>query len=451
MNIDNGYAETLRNLVPSSPALGAEYVARDAENAGVAWDVPDRLRVITAAGQRVRALIHGTAGVGKSTELQLWARSLSDSFEVIYVEIADVRGGIDAILVKIVSEMRLEMRVLKNTGRLDEVKKILAGLAGVVAGGSVERGARALVTGAWAAESKPPTMRELFARTMALPMGDRPLLLLIDGLDRLPLDDVATVLSAGSPLFDDIVPSIVCTAPHARVLTQSRETWDPRITDIWHLPAFSVIKPDGSPNSAAVEALAQGLGRRLSALPAPVPVELLQRVALMSGGIPRHAIQILRTAVLTGARQLSLLLTGVPLLLQRCGRSETADDFSDWDARRPTLASVGHPLLVLLDIASSKRLLRDAPQTVSWAGGIQLADPPTVRPVRSDDELQVAEAAWKRVLAENPDIVAQHRSQIAALDLGSRRLFFERTHVPALYAAQEALDEGLVYIVQVPS
>lgn len=183
-------------------------------------------------------------------------------------------------------------------------------------------------------------------------------------------------------------------------------------------------------------------------------------------------------------KQLSLLLTGVPLLLQRCGHSETADavverlttvginastainartllrvmdgrssshDFSDWDARRPTLASVEHPLLVLLDIASSKRLLRDAPQTVSWAGGIQLPDPPTVRPVRSDDELQVAEMAWERVLAENPDISVKHRGQIAALDLGSRRLFFERSNVPALYAAQEALDEGLVYIVQVPS
>lgn len=322
MNIDNGYAQTLRNLVPSSPASNTEYISRDAENAGVSWDIPDRLRVITAAGQRVRALIHGTAGVGKSTELQLWVRSLSDSFEIIYIEISDVRGGIDAILEQIIVAIRNEGQHLAKGGRWDEVAKIAAILASgmtMVVGG-----------GLGVAESKQQTVRELFARTMSLFDRDRPLLLLIDGLDRLSFDDTISIFQAGSPLFDPVVPSIVCTIPHAHVLTNPRERWDPRITDIWHLPAFSVIKQDGSPNATAVAALAQGLGHRLSPLPTPVQVELLQRVALMSGGIPRHAIQILRTAVLTGVRMKRVgpfeIIAGERELRQDLEQSLTDDD-----------------------------------------------------------------------------------------------------------------------------
>ena len=58
-------------------------------------------------------------------------------------------------------------------------------------------------------------------------------------------------------------------------------------------------------------------------------------------------------------------------------------DFTRRDPQRALLVDRANPVVVLLDIASSKALLRAAPQSASICGGVHLPHPSAVRPART--------------------------------------------------------------------
>lgn len=77
------FVEALRRLDPAKPAGDEEYVARPG------WDRFDEISLLLEAGVRFRMVLHGSVGVGKTTELQLWARRLVKSgISAVYAPLA---------------------------------------------------------------------------------------------------------------------------------------------------------------------------------------------------------------------------------------------------------------------------------------------------------------------------------------------------------------------------
>ncbi|MFH1466908.1 MAG: hypothetical protein ABIO70_21165 [Pseudomonadota bacterium] len=125
-------------------------------------------------------------------------------------------------------------------------------------------------------------------------------------------------------------------------------------------------------------------------------------------------------------------------------------DFSDWDRRRAELGTPDSPLVVLLDVVSARTLLRAAPQACSWAGGVRLPAERTVRGARSEEELTLGARALVRALQENPEFSEAHAGLSVGVDILSERLFVGRRDAGILDLARENLDEGIVYLAEIP-
>lgn len=181
----------------------------------------------------------------------------------------------------------------------------------------------------------------------------------------------------------------------------------------------------------------------------------------------------------------ALLLAGAPVTLQRVTPGQTAEqfaaawaalagtpvsvatdlfgpqrpsvvdlrggvDFSWLDARRSDLAAIPGQMLVLVDVQTGRALLRQAPQTASWAGGVHLPHPSAVRPARTDQEVQLGREMLARALREAGPAVHRKSGESVGLNLADARLFFREPHRRPLEAAEEELDEGIIYVGRVP-
>jgi hypothetical protein len=128
-------------------------------------------------------------------------------------------------------------------------------------------------------------------------------LILIDGLDLLP-DDQAALFGAAQHLPLDAMPSVVFVASHSWITLTPREQRDPRLEYIWELPCFAVQSPDGTPNESAVLTFATGLYKRLASVESAFwdLDRCCEVAAYTSGGVPRDAIRILHSAVLSAVK-----------------------------------------------------------------------------------------------------------------------------------------------------
>lgn len=228
------FVEALRRLDPAKPAGDEEYQPRPG------WDRFDEIVLQLDADVRFRMVLHGSVGVGKTTELLYWAR------------------------------------------RLEEKKVGVQYLQVELHGKSLEE-----------------FVRNATVRACRL--------LLLDGLDLQP-DRAEQNFGPGTSLVDPGLPALVAVAPHA-IGRWGPDRRDPKIQLVQLLP-FPVLDRDGRAAWDGVHALAQLLSRRLGSVPVLERVSVLKRVALMSGGVPRDAVRILRGAVLSAAKRLMPVTVG---------------------------------------------------------------------------------------------------------------------------------------------
>ncbi len=284
MSVSPSIIQALKKLNPALPPAEDEYLSRDWEGMPRSWDLPERIQVLLGAGYRVKALLHGAIGVGKSTELSRWAKALgSDAFVVTGTVTAPSKRitqlGLDLLGQ---TRRRLEREGSAQAQSLSEqilktdVSKEMNGLG--------------------------PNFRTCMEAIESY--AGRPILFLIDGTDLFDADEAALAFGPAGPFGMREIPSAVFVAPHAFLTLGSREERAASFEHVWNLPAFGVQNRDGSENHAAMGRLAEGLARRLDGVDAFVdPLDdTLRRVAWLSGGVPRDAIRILHAAVLSAAK-----------------------------------------------------------------------------------------------------------------------------------------------------
>lgn len=77
MPVSPAIVEALKRTDPSVPADEADYAIRPAPEGGP-WDKLDELDTLLGAESRFRILLHGSTGVGKTTEMLRWTKLLGD-------------------------------------------------------------------------------------------------------------------------------------------------------------------------------------------------------------------------------------------------------------------------------------------------------------------------------------------------------------------------------------
>lgn len=255
--------EALRRLDPTRPADATTYVER-----GEGWSALERLELLLLAGVKVRALMVGSIGVGKTSELHRWARSLGGPLTPVLLRLDDPRRWSDGA-------------VWQAVGAAPELRGLDQSLTvrSLASGGVSER------------------VRRLESRDKTR------VVLLIDGLDLLPLAEAERAFAPGSPLVDPELPPVVYTAPAGLLSGEGSSARDERFeAPPWHVPPFGVVALDRSPREPELQRLIAGLGRRLEGLDLfGSPDFALRSAAFYSGGVIRDAIRILRSAILAGA------------------------------------------------------------------------------------------------------------------------------------------------------
>ncbi len=131
------------------------------------------------------------------------------------------------------------------------------------------------------------------------------------------------------------------------------------------------------------------------------------------------------------------------------GRQMTEREAQRWEIGRASLGTPDSPLVVLLDAASARVVLRTAPHVTSWAGGVQLQVEHTVRPTQTEQERRLGNNAFSRVRKESRELLETFLGYTIGVDLGTERIFVPTLAASALDAAREELDEGLIHMVRV--
>ena len=300
--------DALKKLNPTLPAGPDELIDREWEGMARGWDVMEQIELLLAAEHTVRGVLHGPIGVGKSTELRRWARGLAG---VANVQIVTV-GRPTRVLAP--------PRILRTA---QDVSYLLYWSI-------VDHSDEALFIQNSAESSGRSELFELMV-SRGLYKESRPGLLLVDGLDLLS-DDQATLFGSAQNLPLDELPSVVFVGAHPWFTLTPREQRDPRLEPIWELPCFAVQSPDGTPNHPAVNTLAAGLHKRLAAAEGAfwdLP-RCCEVAAYTSGGVPRDAIRILHSAVLSAAKSGKVnaanLGQGVNELRQDIAQSLSSDE-----------------------------------------------------------------------------------------------------------------------------
>lgn len=251
------FVEALRRLDPAKPAGDEEYVVRPG------WDRFDEIALLLEAGVRFRMVLHGSVGVGKTTELQLWARRFA------------------------------EKGIRVHSISFDPREHTLAKLA----------------------------------RNAEVRAGQ---LVLVDGLDLQP-EQAEANFGPGTPIVDPALPALIAVAPHA-IGRWAPDRRDPKLQLVQLLP-FPVVARNGRAEWTAVHALAGLLNRRLGSVPVLERMSLLMRIALMSGGVPRDAVRILRGAVLSAAKRQAHVTMGDVTQGERELRQDFEQSFVSGDAQ----------------------------------------------------------------------------------------------------------------------
>jgi len=219
-------------------------------------------------------------GVGKTTEFRRWARGLEGEATVVLVRFAGAPPDEAAFLKGLIEAAR---PVLKAVDR--KVWQTADGYLNPSQRRPGDSRRRPL----------PQVSVEKVLRDLV--RVSPPMLFLVDGLDLVEMGRAATLFGPGTFLCGDLLPSIVYSAPHS-LLTLRAEARDPRFGQAWHLPAFPVVNAFGNQNDEVVAHLAAGLSYRLPDIDLVGEPGLLAQIAFHSGGIPRHAVTILRGALL---------------------------------------------------------------------------------------------------------------------------------------------------------
>lgn len=347
MAVSPAIIEALKRLNPTREASSDEYVSREWEGMPRGWDLPERLEVLVAAGYRVRALLHGPIGVGKSTELKVWKEKLNDVAYVLHGRVTNPDNWTNAHLVE-----RILRSFLARTLR-DEPDPQMKELADQVE--RVDSVGEKYV-------EKMPLLVERIRR-----LSGRQPLFFWDGLDLLREEKWEAVFGPGSPLCSDDFPSVVWIAPHSFLSLSSREDRDPRFEHVWSLPAFGVVDREGNPNPPAIRHFALGLMRRVADLDAFLDAdEVFSEIAFLSGGIPRDAIRILNAAVLAAARVGKVNAAHV-----RTGIQEVRQDLSqslreeDWAALK-RVADTGNHLGAWNLVSHNAIIAYEGPEERYW-------------------------------------------------------------------------------------
>ncbi|MFT5684604.1 MAG: hypothetical protein ACI8RZ_005548 [Myxococcota bacterium] len=223
---------------------------------------------------------------------------------------------------------------------------------------------------------------------MSAPLrGPRPVLLLVDGLDRLPGAMLEDVLGPGSPLCDERLPSVIFSVPPSTLVRAPRRYRDARFNLGWTLGPVPLYGADGLPDEASIAALCVAMSRRLSGsggLTDPAP--LLRRAVLSGGGVPGTTVRILREAALAAGRGGSIearhiaageRLLRTELLQSLPDRRALAVALDDgWFVGDPELVDVGAVLPVLVP----ERRWVLSPLLLSLAPGSPSGSPERRRP-----------------------------------------------------------------------
>jgi len=323
-----------------------------------------------------RFLLAGALGSGKSTELHQVLRRLEDddryvsillelsgSFDVrtlfagqvlflVALAILATAGEVPKGLKKRLREAYLGIVEGEEAGQLD-LRKLIAGLAtfvaGVAAGPAGKAAAQAAGKAVEAVEGRlplpgkgraldpqdPRTRRldevlEETLRTARKAAGGRRVLVLVDGLDKVRLEErIRELFCSGVLCCPDVAGlDLVFSAPPS--LRFEVGYGGGAGFSMLHFGLFDVFRRDGTPNEEAVDAMYDVVRRRIGYAgvdPADVlpggaergPAET--RAITMSGGVVRDLMHILRRAVVHASRREE-------------GRELTADDLEAGIARR---------------------------------------------------------------------------------------------------------------------
>ncbi len=282
MAVDPRFIEALRRLNPGAPPTEEEYIPRDAAS-GRGWNVLERVETLLLAGTHLRALLHGCTGIGKSTEFARWKRALEGRVVVVPVTVRALDG--DAVLAQVV------LGAFEASARLGTP-------------GAAERSEAFLAY--WEAWNGDPPRDDVDSalrneRLQIEAAGHGALLVLFDGMDLMPPEEIDDVFGAAGSMLGEAQPPFVATVPHTWALRSGPGSRHEGVDAVWHLPPLAVIDEKDVAQDAVLDRIVVGLTRRLGDASLFESPALLRRIAIQSGGVPRHAVLLLRQALLSAA------------------------------------------------------------------------------------------------------------------------------------------------------
>lgn len=282
MSADQSLIAALRALDPNTSPDPAAYLPRQAA-AGRPWNQEDQLRLLVQSGGRQRILLHGCAGIGKSTELRRWRSAIP---QAVLVALSEPSASPASVVVQV-------LRAAAPHIPLSELHRTpgVAQFAAVVGGTEVPP-----------TEPRPlPELRDILDKAAA--SSNFPSLILIDGLELTSAKQAIALLGSAGAFSWPGWPSLVVSVPHAWALSGKTRETAPHFEISWHLPPIALYeRRDSEPDEALVEAIANGLRQRLGpALGAFDHPDAVAHLARLSGGVPRHAVLLARQAVLAAA------------------------------------------------------------------------------------------------------------------------------------------------------
>ena len=126
--------------------------------------------------------------------------------------------------------------------------------------------------------------------------------------------------------------------------------------------------------------------------------------------------------------------------------------FAGLDPDRARLSDLADrsPLVVMLDHASADALARDAPHTLSWAGGVWLPPDHPAFGAYTDEQVEEGERALKMAIEREPSFARAHAGELVAVDILSGRLFARVGTATAFDVAREHIDDGIIYEALLP-
>lgn len=352
MKVNPQFVTALERLNPSEPARPEWYVER--RSAAML-----KVVALAQANRKVRALLHGNIGVGKTTELNMAEELLSESLTVLRVNV-----GAGSLPQALNDAIRTG---IKNWARARSAEQLKARATQAIA----QMVAADAPPNVWSGNSH--RMVDGFKFSVWQLLDDvaeaagRSVILVVDGLDLRSADELVGILGPNSVLADPELPAVVYTMPNYVLGLLPDSLRDHRFQPVDHIAPFPVVHPDLSANYDAIDVLADGLRRRLHGLEILQNAEIdLRRVAWQSGGVPRDAVRILQAAVLAGLQATHLnarhLQEGARELRQDLEQGLRPDDVAILQRVRETRTHQGAGHL----IAQNAILPYDGPEHRYW-------------------------------------------------------------------------------------